>query len=158
MPARSFRSSTMERASEAVARTFTLGRPTGSSIIIASPFVALARVNKLLPDLLKKQKGGIKIKIFSRKEGKDWWHIKGIKAIRESGIELVDREKMHEKIIVIDKCILYHGGLNALSQRDTTESMLRILEPRMVRELSEYIQSEKLYTGKQSKMLNIDCA
>jgi phosphatidylserine/phosphatidylglycerophosphate/cardiolipin synthase-like enzyme len=63
---------------------------------------------------------------------------------------------MHEKIIVIDEQVLYHGSLNALSQNDTTESMLRILNHRIVQEVSEYIKSERSYAGKQSKRLNID--
>ncbi len=106
---------------------------------------------------MQKGDAGIKVKVFSSKEEKSW-HIEGVKAIRESGIELVDREKMHEKIIVIDEKILYHGSLNALSQNDSTESMLRILDPRVAREVSEYIQSEKLYAGKQSKGSDLDQA
>ena len=98
---------------------------------------------------------GVKMKVFASQEKKDW-HREGVNAIRQRGIELVDRDKMHEKIIVIDEKILYHGSLNALSFNDTTESMLRILTPRIVREVSEYIQSEKLYESKQSKGLDLD--
>jgi superfamily I DNA and/or RNA helicase len=126
-----------------------------SSIVIASAFAASNRLNKLLPRLVEKQRNGIKVKIFSRGDG-DGWHIKGVKTIRESGIEIVNREKMHEKIIVIDERILYHGSLNALSQNDTTESMLRIINHRIVQEVSEYIQSERLCESKQSNRLNID--
>ncbi len=100
---------------------------------------------------------GVKVKVFASQE-KMQWHREGVNAVRQSGIELVDRDKMHEKIIVIDEKILYHGSLNALYFNNTTESMLRILTPHIVREVSEYIQSDKLYESKQSKGLDLDQA
>ena len=52
--------------------------------------------------------------------------VANINAIRELGITVDYRARMHEKIAIIDDEILWHGSLSILSHRDTAESMLRI--------------------------------
>jgi hypothetical protein len=51
-------------------------------------------------------------------------------ALRDLGVAVDLRARMHEKIAVLDDRILWHGSLNLLSHRDTRESMLRIESPR----------------------------
>jgi hypothetical protein len=50
-----------------------------------------------------------------------------IDSLRASGCTVELRSRMHEKLAMIDERVLWHGSLNILSHRDTTESMLRLL-------------------------------
>jgi len=46
--------------------------------------------------------------------------------LRAVGVRFHLRPAMHEKVAVLDGCVLWHGSLNILSHNDTRESMLRI--------------------------------
>ncbi len=100
-----------------------------TSIVIFSPYTSENRLeNGLLPLLMEQQKKKIPITIVTRplEEKKDKWDYKGAKKLRDKGFKLTDRPRMHEKVVIIDDAILYHGSLNVLSHNDTKESVLRI--------------------------------
>jgi len=46
---------------------------------------------------------------------------------------------MHEKVAMLDGCILWHGSLNILSHRDTSESMLRLESPAACQQLGRFL-------------------
>ena len=62
-----------------------------------------------------------------------------VRAIRKLGIPVDHRARIHEKIAIIDGEILWHGSLNILSHRDTSESMLRIRSPSACARLAGYV-------------------
>lgn len=64
-----------------------------------------------------------------------------LQRLRSQGIAVDLRAKMHEKIAILDGEVLWHGSLNVLSHRNTTESMLRLRAPGVCQELA------KLLTG-----------
>jgi len=49
-----------------------------------------------------------------------------IQLFEDKNIKVVQREKMHQKIAIIDGHILWEGSLNILSHRDAGEHMRRI--------------------------------
>ncbi len=53
-----------------------------------------------------------------------------VEALRESGVVVIQRSKMHQKIALIDRKIAWEGSLNILSHRDTGEHMRRIEDVR----------------------------
>jgi len=114
------------------------------SICIASPYLAEARLNNVLPLLIAQKNKGIGIEIFTRplNESKDW-DVRAVEKVRSVGLEPIYKTKMHEKVAIIDEKVLYHGTLNSLSHRDTTESILRITTPSIIRDVNESLRSDR---------------
>ncbi len=126
------------------------------SIMIASPFLASARVEKILPLLLKKQQQGVKIIIYTRPlQGSEDWHIKAAQLLLDAGLQLTYRPKMHQKVVIVDEKVLYHGSLNVLSQKETSESMFRIMKkPELIAALNEELQIPTIPEQKMYPMTN----
>lgn len=61
--------------------------------------------------------------------------------IRELGVVVDLRTSMHEKFAIIDNTILWHGSLNILSHRDTSESMLRIPSSAACSQIAQFVTS-----------------
>jgi hypothetical protein len=120
-------------------------RQAKKSIVIASPFISLNRSGDILPLLLEKQQQGVSVKVVTRPwdQKNNTWDIKGTQAISEAGIELIYRPHMHEKVVIIDDQILYHGSLNILSHSDSKDSMLRFKSPAILKDVNESILSTK---------------
>ena len=103
------------------------------SIVIFSGFVTPSRVAKLGDLLRMKTSGGVKIRCVTRPP-----KLNGTMELKRSkealdaleGVNcVVDcRARIHEKIVLIDKKIVWHGSLNVLSHTHLTdESMTRVV-------------------------------
>lgn len=64
-----------------------------------------------------------------------------VRALRDLGVAVDLRARMHEKIAILDRRILWHGSLNILSHRDTLESMLRIESPAACSQLARFVST-----------------
>jgi hypothetical protein len=62
-----------------------------------------------------------------------------LRALRELGVTVDLRARMHEKIAILDGRVLWHGSLNILSHRDTHESMLRLDSPAACAQLAQFV-------------------
>lgn len=49
--------------------------------------------------------------------------------LRSAGCEISARERMHEKVLIIDDSVLWHGSLNLLAHSGSTDLMMRITDP-----------------------------
>ena len=74
--------------------------------------------------------------------------VETIRELRKVGFIVDLRAKMHEKIAIIDGEVLWHGSLNILSHRDTSESMLRLESRALCEELARCLSSP---TGRREK-------
>jgi len=102
-----------------------------NSIVIFSPFLTSNGSGRYIDRLRAKQSHGTKIRLVTRPPDNDLGIPASglteiISGIRELGITVDFRSDMHEKFAIIDGRILWHGSLNILSHRNTSESMLRI--------------------------------
>jgi len=52
-----------------------------------------------------------------------------VEGLRQTGVVVDMRAGMHEKLVIVDGRVLWHGSLNILSHCNTSESMLRIESP-----------------------------
>ncbi len=98
-------------------------------VIIVSPFITTNRIvtfEKIFRILQEKQ-----VKVFlitkpfkeqkiSSENGEEL-----LTALKKVGVEVVFKPYSHEKLAIIDKKIIWHGSLNILSHRNTSELMIR---------------------------------
>lgn len=116
------------------------------SIVILSPFATGPGTGRWV-DLLRAALGrGVLVRIVIRppeEPGGGTTDEVGelVHALRELGVAVDLRARMHEKIAIIDGRILWHGSLNVLSHRDTHESMLRIDSPAACAQLARFIST-----------------
>ncbi|MFE8013059.1 DUF5710 domain-containing protein [Streptomyces antibioticus] len=49
--------------------------------------------------------------------------------LRAAGCQVELRERMHEKVLVLDATVLWHGSLNLLANLGPTDLMMRLTDP-----------------------------
>ena len=104
-----------------------------TSIVIFSGFVTPSRVAKLGDLLRMKTLEGVKVRCVTRPPKLNDTMVprtrqRGARWFREIGCVVDCRARIHEKNVIIDKEIVWHGSLNVLSHTHRTdESMTRIV-------------------------------
>lgn len=116
------------------------------SIVIFSPFATGAGTARWVDSLRAALARGVKARILTRPPeefggGSVDEVSELVRALRELGIAVDLRARMHEKIAILDGRILWHGSLNILSHRDTYESMLRLESPAACQQLSRFVST-----------------
>ncbi|WP_406114557.1 AAA domain-containing protein [Kitasatospora purpeofusca] len=56
-------------------------------------------------------------------------HQKQIDILRAAGCQVGFRERMHEKVLILDNAVLWHGSLNLLASSGPTDLMMRFTDP-----------------------------
>ncbi len=103
----------------------------GRSIVIFSPFATSPGTARWIDLLRMALHRGTQVRIVTRPPeeaggGTTNEVTELVRKLRELGVTVDLRRRMHEKFAIIDDHILWHGSLNILSHRDTHESMLRL--------------------------------
>lgn len=62
-----------------------------------------------------------------------------IECLRSIGVVVDERARMHENVAFIDGRTLWHGSLNILSHRDTSESMLRVESSAACEQIASFV-------------------
>ncbi len=101
------------------------------SIVILSPFATEAGTGRWVDPLRAALTRGVRARILTRppvEPGGGTTEEVGdlVNALRDLGVVVDLRARMHEKFAILDGRVLWHGSLNILSHHDTHESMLRI--------------------------------
>ncbi len=108
-------------AVEAVQRDLAAAR---ASVWIAAPFTTERGVGRWLPAFDAARRRGTLVRIVTRPP-ESAEHIALHMRLRDAGCAMELRPGMHEKVIIVDRRILWEGSLNLLSHRDTTQMMRR---------------------------------
>jgi hypothetical protein len=106
--------------------------------IVLSPFLSTGRAAQyyaLLADLIARE---VRVVVYTKPEAEiagtareEHACVSG--SLRALKVDLRQRKAMHEKLAALDGTILWHGSLNILSHGSSTESMLRVVRPELVR-------------------------
>lgn len=108
-------------------------RSAERQVVIASPFITLRRIDILLPVITEAIARNVKVDILTRVLDDHDNNIapkvgECIQKLKGCGVCVVLRpDNFHEKFAIIDGSVSYIGSLNILSQRRSTELMLRRL-------------------------------
>ena len=99
------------------------------SIDVFCPFLDYGPVQTWLDRLKLRVKAGVKVTVFTRAHKAGDKGTKLAEHIRRAGCEVVERERMHEKVLIIDDTVLWHGSLNLLATSAPTDLMMRLTDP-----------------------------
>lgn len=95
-------------------------------IVIYSPFIHINRLADIAADLRAVIDRGIQVVIVTRKiHQEEAQKVQLIREIERVGTEVVQRAGLHEKLAFIDDRVVWFGSLNILSQRASSEQMIR---------------------------------
>lgn len=100
------------------------------SVIIESPFLRTARVEKFIPIFHRLKKCGAEI-LLNTKPTEEYDRTyksqtqESLSLLQSVGVEVLFTVKHHRKLAIIDREIIYEGSLNILSYRDSCEIMRR---------------------------------
>ncbi len=125
-----------------------------SNILIVSPFITQNRVLKMINILSTAAGSGIKIIVIT-KPIEDFYgtgtepnwkinrFISGLKNafdnLKNGGIKLKFRSKIHQKFAIIDQRIVWYGSINLLSFGNSEESIMRLESSNIVYELMKSV-------------------
>lgn len=95
---------------------------------IFSPFISGPTFRQRFPALKAARARGVEITLWTRVTtvADQRTAIDSLKAV---GVTVEERDQMHEKVIVIDGEICWHGSYNYLQHTRATELMLRMVDP-----------------------------
>lgn len=98
-------------------------------IVIYSAFLTQNRLGAVQPQLKAAVERGASVWVVTKEledRGKQRPHYKRLEeALREWGVQIAHKSRMHEKLVFVDDDVVWHGSLNALSFTDTQEIMAR---------------------------------
>jgi hypothetical protein len=72
---------------------------------------------------------GVQVTVFTRDPRGDAGKAALVEQLRAGGCRVDVRERMHEKVMILDAAVLWHGSLNLLANSGPTDLMMRITDP-----------------------------
>lgn len=97
-------------------------------IDIYCPFLDPRPVRTWLRHLRPRLDEGIRVTIHSRPQEEGTTAATLVEEIREARCEVSLRDRMHEKVLIIDDEVLWHGSLNLLANTGPTDLMMRVTD------------------------------
>ncbi len=108
--------------------SWDLGRAV-KSIDVYCAFLNARAVDQWIGLLGRKASEGVKVTLYTRDHSEDTRGTWLVGQLGQAGITVVQRERMHEKVLIIDDTVLWHGSLNLLAKVGPTDLMMRITDP-----------------------------
>ncbi|MFI0348932.1 AAA domain-containing protein [Actinomadura sp. 9N407] len=100
-----------------------------SSIDIYCAFLSPHPVKRWLRHLAPRIADGVRVTVHTRRHEADTREADLVKTLETSGCQVTARERMHEKVMILDDTVLWHGSLNLLAHSGSTDLMMRITDP-----------------------------
>lgn len=115
-----------------------------NSVVIFSPFLTQNGTGRLMDIISHKISQGVQIRLVTRPPGDQGGVLEdGLADIMhdmtDSQVAVDFRARMHEKFAIVDDKILWYGSLNIFSNRDTSESMFRIVSPGICEQMAQFV-------------------
>lgn len=113
-----------------------------SEIVIASPSLRQAKVNRFIRLLKSRQEAGVKVYVSTMEPGDIGYEETmemqfAINVLKENGIHVYISGDAGERFAVIDRKLIWHGGMNLLGRADDCDSLMRVENSQAAEELVE---------------------
>jgi len=131
-----------------------------TEIVISSPDLSHSKVERFISIMKPRQESGVNVTIITenpdnRLVGNPVYLMDLIRQLRGAGINVGIVDNINEHYAVIDKSLVWHGGMNLLGKADVWDNLIRVRDAGAVAELleisfsgvkMEFIEFEKNYT------------
>ncbi|MEW9556530.1 AAA domain-containing protein [Nonomuraea sp. NPDC050783] len=114
------------------------------SIDIFCAFLDPRPVRRWLGRLTPRIQAGVQVTVHTRDQSEDPRRQSLVRDLEMAGCRLVVRERMHEKVLIIDDNVLWHGSLNLLANIGPTELMMRITDPTACRRVRHIVERARM--------------
>lgn len=106
-------------------------RLTKNQLIISSPFISKAGINRFFHDFIGIVNQKIEIIVITRPIEETRDSLKEstsilLESLKENGITIKFKSNLNIKFSIIDKKILWYGGINPLSSNNSEDSLIRL--------------------------------
>lgn len=123
-------------------------KQASSTIIIESPFICYRRAAHLLPEFVRALDRGVSITLHTRNPNEHEGSMKQqaqavIHSFENMGMNVEFTAKLHRKVAIIDKSILWEGSLNILSQAYSREVMRRSMSRAECKSMTKFISVKR---------------
>ncbi len=125
-------------------------------IIILSPFLTVRRSGFFM-DYFKVLKGrSVDIRVYTRPKNQQSGDMANqadivVDQLRSIGVNVIERQSMHQKVAIIDNTTAWEGSLNILSHKDTEEHMRRFEGGSTIEEIIRNLElDEEMPSGSQT--------
>ncbi|MFD8522097.1 AAA domain-containing protein [Streptomyces capillispiralis] len=116
------------------------------SIELYSPFLDPQPVRSWSAHLAKRVVDGVQVTVTTRDPEEQTTdaaaeRVQGlVDELRSVGCRVDYRERMHEKVLILDGSVLWHGSLNLLANKGPTDLMMRLTDPVACERVGRVIQ------------------
>ncbi|MGW7524439.1 AAA domain-containing protein [Streptomyces sp. NPDC054783] len=116
------------------------------SIEVYCPFLDPRPVRDWSTRLAKRVADGISVTVRTRppEEQSSDAAVERVRALvqelRAAGCQVEFRERMHEKVLILDAAVLWHGSLNLLANAGPTDLMMRLTDPAACQRVGRVIE------------------
>ena len=119
-----------------------------SRIIISSPDIQISKIDRFLNLIKKRQEAGVRITVITtnpdeiRYGSTEFCHSM-VNTMISSGIDVITLDEVEEHFAVIDKTLVWHGGMNLLGRDDVWDNLMRIHSEKVASELLEIVLKKR---------------
>ncbi|WP_405014087.1 AAA domain-containing protein [Kitasatospora sp. NBC_01539] len=82
---------------------------------------------------------GVQVTVFTRDHSSTPHKAALVKNLQAAGCRVEQRERMHEKVLIVDESVLWHGSLNLLCNSGPTDLMMRVTDHEACRRVRRII-------------------
>lgn len=116
----------------------------GREILVTSPYLHIAQVKRFL-NLIPE---GVQLTVVTGDDSSfkpEAWEktVKAIRLLEESGAAVILRPKVYQRYAVIDKNILWYGGINFLGFDKAAHGAMRLCSTELAKELLDRVDGEQ---------------
>lgn len=111
-------------------------------IIISSPRIIQDKINRLIYLAKPRQEAGVRMTVITQRpenaiyDNADFLQML-IEQMENAGIHVKTQDDVMEHFAVIDRSLVWHGGMNLLGKEDAWDNLLRVRDRKAAEELLE---------------------
>jgi hypothetical protein len=115
-----------------------------SSIDIYCAFLSPYAVRRWLRRLALRVADGVRVTVHTRLHEPSTREAELVRELEGAGCRVTARERMHEKVMILDDTVLWHGSLNLLAHHGSTDLMMRITDPGSCRRVRYIVERARM--------------
>ncbi|MGW0806604.1 AAA domain-containing protein [Nonomuraea sp. NPDC002799] len=97
-----------------------------------------------LARLAPRIQAGVAVTVHTRDQSEDPRRQGLVRDLEAAGCRVAVRDRMHEKVLIIDENVLWHGSLNLLANIGPTDLMMRITDPTACQRVRHIVERARM--------------